>query len=316
MGYNILCYSFSQKSDADSVTNDCRAAFGLPAQTAARPDGKYQVELTGISTESRAYAISAVMSQAKYNTVSGSTLLSYTYSTQNDANLWKNNLQTACGVTATVSARSGGYQISLSSSNAAAIGRLLGKALYNEMKKEVGSKKLPLRNNYSWNQYHTAVTSAINGSTKGCLYCCALSIANLYGSKAYTPQEDMNGDLYWDAGGWTGRMPVGSKAFVNGDTNCNLSTILSSVKSEIDAGRYVIVKMYDTRTGYDHYVVAYGYTNNAASPNDILVIDSYVKSSNGTTNSTQKEGCLISLAQSYKNNNKNQYVGLRYTGTK
>lgn len=311
MGYNILCYSFSQKSDADSVTNDCRAAFGLPAQTAARPDGKYQVEVTGISAESRAYAISAVMSQAKYNTVSGSTLRSYTYSTQNDANLWKNNLQTACGVTATVSAKSGGYQISLSSSNAAAIGRILGKALYNEVKKEAaGSKTLPLRNNYSWNQRHTAVTSAINGSKAGCLYCCALSIANLYGSKAYTPQEDMNGDLYWDAGGWTGRMPVGSKAFVKGTESYSLS----GIKAQIDAGRYVIVKMYDTRTGYDHYVVAYGYTNNAASEDDILVIDSYVKGSNGP-NTTQQEGCLISLAQSYTNNNKNRYVELRYTGT-
>lgn len=273
MGYNILCYSFSQKSDADSVTNDCRAAFGLPAQTVSRSDGKYQVEVTGISAESRAYAISAVMSQAKYNTVSGSTLRSYTYSTQNDANLWKNNLQTACGVTATVSAKSGGYQISLSSSNAAAIGRLLGKALYNEVKKEAsGSKKLPLRNNYSWNQYHTAVTSAINGSTKGCLYCCALSIANLYGSKAYTPQN-MAGDLYWDAGGWTGRMPVGSKAFVEDEKN---PYSLSGIKAQIDAGRYVIVKMLD-KGNTPHYVVAYGYTNNAASERDILVIDSYVK---------------------------------------
>lgn len=313
MGYNILCYSFSQKSDADSVTNDCRAAFGLPAQTAARSDGKYQVEVTGISAESRAYAISAVMSQAKYNTVSGSTLLSYTYSTQNDANLWKNNLQTACGVTATVSAKSGGYQISLSSSNAAAIGRLLGKALYNEVKKEAGSKKLPLRNNYSWNQYHTEVTSAINGSTKGCLYCCALSIANLYG-KAYTPQN-MAGDFYWNAGGWTGEMPADSKAFINGVTSCSLSTILSSVKSEIDAGRYIVVQMMDI-LNTPHYVVAYGYTNNAASPNDILVIDSYVKSPSGATDYKQKEGCLITLAKSYSNNEKNRYSGIRLTGTK
>ena len=60
--YDLLTFYPRDYLDPDSVTNDCRAAFGLPAQTVSRSDGKYQVEVTGISAESRAYAISAVMS--------------------------------------------------------------------------------------------------------------------------------------------------------------------------------------------------------------------------------------------------------------
>lgn len=264
MGYNILCYSFSQKSDADSVTNDCRAAFGLPAQTAARPDGKYQVEVTGISAESRAYAISAVMSQAKYNTVSGSTLLSYTYSTQNDANLWKNNLQTACGMTATVSAKSGGYQISLSSSNAAAIGRLLGKALYNEVKKEESSCMLnvPSLCQYSFNETH--------GSTFGrsaCFATCYLVVAQFYGHNISMNNLIKNGDVD------PTNARVNNFSLIKCTEGSKGTIDLTKIKSELDAGRPPIIELKDHTTGNQHFFVVKGYVNNGISTNDFIVMD-------------------------------------------
>ena len=261
MGYNILCYSFSKKSDADSVTNDCRAAFGLPAQTVSRSDGKYQVEVTGISAESRAYAISAVMSQAKYNTVSGSTLLSYTYSTQNDANLWKNNLQTACGVTATVSAKSGGYQISLSSSNAAAIGRLLGKALYNEVK---SSKTLNVRDlcQYDFNKTH-----GDGFGNNACLATCYLVVAQFYGHNVSMDDLIKRGDVN------PSNAYVKRFSLINCTWGDSKVVNLPKLKRELDGGRPPIIELKNESTGEQHFFVVTGYVNSGASANDFIVMD-------------------------------------------
>jgi hypothetical protein len=84
---------------------------------------------------------------------------------------------------------------------------------------------------------------------------------------------------------------------------------LSFIKGEIDKNRPVILYSKGikpgTSTQYEHWVVAYGYTNNAATENDILDIDS----SNGcagddlTTKAVER---TLSGSWTY---NYNQYLG-------
>ena len=142
--------------------------------------------------------------------------------------------------------------------------------------------------------------------TYGCAVCSAGDVASYYGNKAYTLQELKNAGVYTSTSAlcqWY-NTPDAGFTHVYDSTGYDY---LAIIKSEIAANRPVIVHC--TGNGSSHYVVAYKYTNNAASNSDIFVLDP-----TGSPDSTV--GAERTLTASMAENGKNAISGVILTYAK
>lgn len=155
-----------------------------------------------------------------------------------------------------------------------------------------------LNQKYSNNEQHII--------TYGCAVCSAGDVASYYGNKAYTLQELKNAGVYTSTDAscnWI-YTPYAGFTHVYDSTGYDY---LAIIKSEIAANRPVIVHC--TGNGSSHYVVAYKYTNNAASNSDIFVLDP-----TGSPDSTV--GAERTLTASMAENGKNAISGVILTYAK
>ncbi|MBQ7836399.1 MAG: hypothetical protein IJ389_04010 [Clostridia bacterium] len=121
----------------------------------------------------------------------------------------------------------------------------------------------------------------------GCCVCCVCDVASYYGGVNYTLQQMKNWGVYSsiDATCNWGNAPSASFAYHDLPTQ---NDYFAKIRSEINAGRPVIVYM--VGEDYQHYVVAYGYTNGGNTYANIQVLDPY--NDDGTT----PVGRYVSLA--------------------
>lgn len=134
------------------------------------------------------------------------------------------------------------------------------------------SLSMPAGKNCNWNQKHSRVTDIFGGSA--CTLVTGLDVANFYSvnTTGYVP-EDMYSTVYWTTEGRYTRVVPGPGTI--GDKLAEFGTDadrMASIKSEIDAGRPVVVNI-GPDDNNNHTVFAFGYTNNASSYSDILVHD-------------------------------------------
>lgn len=128
---------------------------------------------------------------------------------------------------------------------------------------------MPTDRNCNWNQKNTAVTSRFGSSA--CTLVSGLDVANFYStnSNGYSP-SDMDSTLYWTTYGFTWQIP--GPGLINGPTyKTNTALYLPVIKESIDNGTPVLINLGTQNS--NHTVMAYGYTNDAANTNDILVYD-------------------------------------------
>lgn len=123
--------------------------------------------------------------------------------------------------------------------------------------------------------------------TEGCCVCCACDVASYYKGSNYTlPQMRAAGVYTLESAAcvWS-KVPSARFTSYSGQSQ---STYFSKIRSEINAGRPVLVYM--VGPVYQHWVVAYGYTGSGASNAAIKVLDPY-----GTSDATEV-GRNITLA--------------------
>jgi len=120
----------------------------------------------------------------------------------------------------------------------------------------------------NWSQKHSGVTNHFG--TGACTLVSGLDCANFYATNGvgYTP-NDMRGETYWK-NGFTRNIP--GPGVIGGKVEGSKAYLLSQIKSEIDAGRPVIINI-GPAEDKNHTVFAYGYTNNAQDFADIKVYD-------------------------------------------
>ena len=105
----------------------------------------------------------------------------------------------------------------------------------------------------------------------GCAVCCACDLASYYGNRKYTLQEIRDAGVFSATSInciWANTPHMS----INGaDVTSNF---LSTIKSEIDQNRPVLVK-YGKTTNADagHWVVAFKYVNSASTYSDVYVLD-------------------------------------------
>lgn len=114
----------------------------------------------------------------------------------------------------------------------------------------------------NFNQQYKGFNSVINSS--GCALCCGVDISAYYGvSNNHGPEYFYNN--YWD-NGYTWQSPCANFT--------SAAYSLTKIKSEIDAGRPVAVHAKNSANpNKQHWVVAYGYTNDASDEEHVLVLD-------------------------------------------
>lgn len=119
------------------------------------------------------------------------------------------------------------------------------------------------------NQRYTGNDSIIQ--QYGCCVCCACDVASYYRGANYSLLQMRNAGVYTTSNAscvW-GNVPSASFSNYSGQSQ---STYFSKIRTEINAGRPVLVYMVGT---YQHWVVAYGYTGAGASNAEIKVLDPY-----------------------------------------
>ncbi len=140
--------------------------------------------------------------------------------------------------------------------------------------------KLPVYSNLN-QKYHL---NDVNMIRWGCCVCACCDAASIYHGSAYTLADMAEHGVYTpcDPTDMTGE---------SGDVRCFYMNVPSAnflemtvynvfsedqtrhmIRDEILAGRPVVVRI-GTVYGHEHYVVAYGFENDAASNSDILVLD-------------------------------------------
>ena len=141
------------------------------------------------------------------------------------------------------------------------------------------------------NQNYDAVA---NTRLYGCTVSCACDVASYYGNTTYTLNDMKNSGVFTDTDAtcYWGNVPDASFASV---TFTATSSYYSRIRSEIDAGRPVVVRM-NSESG--HYVVAYGYTGHGASPSLIYVLDPYNSTGRGVK-SNDPNGCDHTLQDAF-----------------
>ena len=122
---------------------------------------------------------------------------------------------------------------------------------------------MPVNLNQKWSGHDDATKRS------GCAICCAVDVASYYDpNKNYTVQDLINFGAASKSGisNW-GKVPkVQFTDYYNGN-------FLEKIKSEIDNDHPVLVHMKNNANTSQHWVVAYKYINNAATNNDIYVLD-------------------------------------------
>ena len=175
------------------------------------------------------------------------------------------------------------------------------------------SKTLPLVETV--NQYYKDYNEEIR--QRGCALCTGLMISKFYGSSANNNVEYFYNN-YWGAYGYNWNSPNANiSAAINytypaGDFAIG-SDMLAAIKAEIDADKPVAVHayvVYPNGKDSEHWVVAYGYTNNAATADDILVADPF----NSDTSSTS--GRLLNLKEAYSRFKTNTFDRMRTSTSK
>ncbi|MFR9216525.1 MAG: RICIN domain-containing protein [Ruthenibacterium sp.] len=122
-----------------------------------------------------------------------------------------------------------------------------------------GSKRLSMPVNINQKAYSEPVKS------KGCALCCGVDVSSYYGSSANNNVSYFLNTYWSNSTGYS----WGSPNAVMTESTYSLSTI----KSEISAGRPVVV--HGKGGGTEHWVVAFAYDNDAASPANVYVLDPY-----------------------------------------
>ena len=120
----------------------------------------------------------------------------------------------------------------------------------------------------------------------GCAVCCACDVASYYRGANYSLLQMRNAGVYSTTNGACVFSKVPSASFSYFSIQSQ-NTYLRKMRTEISAGRPVLVHMKGT---YEHWVVAYGYTNYGASYGDFNVLDPY------NSSKTTPVGRNISLA--------------------
>lgn len=105
---------------------------------------------------------------------------------------------------------------------------------------------------------------------QGCAVCCACDLASYYGGRAYSLSE-MKAAGVFTASSISCVWANVPNMSINGDVTSNF---LSTIKSEIDQNRPVLVKYGKTTdASAGHWVVAFKYVNSASSYSDVYVLD-------------------------------------------
>lgn len=136
------------------------------------------------------------------------------------------------------------------------------------------SKSLSMPTNV--NQWYSGYNSDIR--YYGCALCSGVDVSSFFGTSSNNNANYFYNNYWTDGVGYTWGAPNA--------TFTETTYSLSKIKSEIDAGRPVIV--HATIGNNQHWVVAFGYTNSAASAGDISVLDPYNPDTSSTTGRIMK----------------------------
>ena len=140
----------------------------------------------------------------------------------------------------------------------------------------------------------------------GCCVCSVGDIAAYYHGGAYSFKA-MKADGVYSSSDATCYWNNARYASFSNITLSSQSAYLTRIKSEIDANRPVAVYMTGT---YNHWVVAYGYTNSASGTSYIKVLDPY----NSDTSTTV--GRAITLSQAMSDQGASTISGLLISAAK
>lgn len=136
------------------------------------------------------------------------------------------------------------------------------------------------------NQYYSGYNSTVRSI--GCALCSGLMISKFYGTSSNNTVDYFYNN-YWSNYGYSWGAP-------SANFSAKIAFSLATIKSEIDAGRPVAIHAYVTYssgTSSEHWVVAYGYTNNATTENDIMVADPF------NPDTTSMSGRFLTLPVAY-----------------
>lgn len=140
----------------------------------------------------------------------------------------------------------------------------------------------------------------------GCAVCCAADVASYYDkSRNYTAQDliDCGAASTSTIISWA-KVPKAKITKKAADAN-----YLSVIKSEINAGRPIILHNKNSGNKNQHWVVAYKYTNNASSDSDIHVLDP-------AGEDDSEVGAYRTLVESMEWNDNNYVSELAFTESK
>lgn len=112
-----------------------------------------------------------------------------------------------------------------------------------------------------------------NFSTAGCAVCCAADVASFVEGTSLDPSVMKSRNVFTSTNiscNW-------SKASDECDwrPTSSPSNYLEKIKHHVNSGLPVIVRLNNPSTGNDHWVVAYGYNNSAATSSNIFIKDPY-----------------------------------------
>ena len=163
------------------------------------------------------------------------------------------------------------------------------------------SKVLPFTETVNQNYigYNSTVRSV------GCALCSGLMISKFYGTSVNNTVDYFYNN-YWFVNGYSWGTP-------NANISATITYSLATIKSEIDAGRPVAIHAYVTYANgnnSEHWVVAYGYTNNASSGSDIMVADPY------NPDELSQNGRFLTLSAAYSRFSTYNFDRLRTSSSK
>lgn len=143
----------------------------------------------------------------------------------------------------------------------------------------------------------------------GCCVCCCCDVASYYRGDAITLDELKNREVYSESSAYCNWTNIPDANYVYGPSGKAQAIYLNDIRTDIANEMPVIVQMFVNEV-HQHYVVAYGYTNNGATLNDILVYDP------NNSNSYSPTGLTTTLAESLRINNHSGIYRLLFTSPK
>lgn len=117
---------------------------------------------------------------------------------------------------------------------------------------------MPVNVNQNYSGYSTTVRDS------GCALCCGVDVSSFYGS---SPNNNVTYFMnsYFGSNGYSWASP--NAVMTEGTFS------LRNVKAQIDANHPVIIHATGSANRGEHWVVAYGYYNSAATQYDVIVLD-------------------------------------------